>query len=417
MESTPLTIQRTSTLNIINTVGDFLYKLGINPFKLNADTILSKASSACDFNYDNPVMKEGLTRLVHSLQEESNLNTFGRIAAHQLINRNARMRFQIEKIFKQQPDIFDTPIKEPIIIIGFPRTGTTILHALLSQDYANRSPLAWECLIPHPLPPPENYQNNPQLDVVRREFSQLFSLVPDFKKKHYMEADAPQECIGIDALNFCSFQFLAQYTLHQYERWLFSDCNQSECMHWHRRFLQYLQSKGKVSERWLLKTPAHLMRLDAIFEVYPDAKIIMTHRHPSNTIPSTASLMSSVRTLYSDSEDPIKTGKECLLTWERYINKFMDDRKQLDKESQIIDLFFDDFANNQMSVVEQIYQRFNWDLSVQTRVNMKQFLLNEPKNKHGKHEYSLKQFAISDGDIKRHYAKYITFIEQIKNNS
>jgi len=83
-----------------------------------------------------------------------------------------------------------------------PRTGTTILHALLHKDSAHRSPLAWECLIPHPVPLLETREDNPSLNSIKKEFQQLFKLVPDFQKKHYMEANSPQECIGINMLDF-----------------------------------------------------------------------------------------------------------------------------------------------------------------------------------------------------------------------
>ncbi len=91
-----------------------------------------------------------------------------------------------------------------------------------------------------------------------------------------------------------------------------------ETMKFHKRFLQYLQSGGVKSERWLLKTPVHLMRLPEIFEVYPDAKIIMTHRPPEFVVASTASLISSVRSLYSNNEDPKRTGQEQADLWSLY---------------------------------------------------------------------------------------------------
>ena len=101
-------------------------------------------------------------------------------------------------------------IEQPVFIIGMPRTGTTILHAILHEDPAHRSPLAWECLLPYPAATPETFRDNEQLRTVEKEFSQLFKLVPDFRRKHYMEADSPQECLGITAFDFNSYQFSAQ---------------------------------------------------------------------------------------------------------------------------------------------------------------------------------------------------------------
>ena len=209
-----------------------------------------------------------------------------------------------------------------------PRTGTTILHALMHEDIAHRSPLAWECLLPYPVPTPENFHDNEALKTVTKEFDQLFKLVPDFKKKHHMEPDSPQECIGINALDFNTFQISAQVYVPSYMEWFFNEADRLSTMRFHKRFLQYQQSGGVKAQRWLLKSPVHLMRLTEIFEVYPDARIIMTHRHPSKVVASAASLISSVRSLYSDTEDPIRSGQEQAETWSKYFNRFLEDTWQ-----------------------------------------------------------------------------------------
>jgi hypothetical protein len=42
-------------------------------------------------------------------------------------------------------------------------------------------------------------------------------------------------------------------------------------------------------KRWVLKAPSHLLGLSALFQVYPDADIILTHRDPLKVLPSCAS--------------------------------------------------------------------------------------------------------------------------------
>ena len=90
---------------------------------------------------------------------------------------------------KKQDDwvivVLKEKIEQPVFIVGMPRSGTTILHAMLHEDPDHRSPQAWECLLPHPVPKPENYTDNEQLNTVRKEFGHLFKFVPDFLRKHY----------------------------------------------------------------------------------------------------------------------------------------------------------------------------------------------------------------------------------------
>ncbi len=409
-----LHIRRTSILKGINGFGKTLKKLGLDPFKMDADSIIAKARKRAAYDGPMPGLTEtGLHKLIRYIKEESGVNPFGAMASKTLFERTLYGRFKVEQVLAENPEIEKTEIKEPVFIIGMPRTGTTILHATMHKDPAHRSPLAWECLLPYPAPKPETYKDNEQLRRVAKDFDQLFKLVPDFQLKHYMTADSPQECLSVTALDFNSFQPTVQFYIPSYMNWFVNESDQLSTMRFHKRFLQYLQSGGVRSERWLLKTPVHLMRLPELFEVYPDARIIMTHRHPAKVVASTASLISSVRSLYGDNEDPARTGYEQAGLWSQFFERFMESRKKLGKEDQIIDLKFDDFVKDQIGVVKKIYDRFNWNLSDDTLARFRHFLNLNPKDKNGVHVYNLEDFGLTEEYINREYASYIDYIEQL----
>jgi hypothetical protein len=407
-------VQRSQTLKFINKTGKLLSTVGLDPFKLDSNQLLQKARSKAGTEaYTLDQMKKGLSILIDSINREAKPNSFGRLAAKTLFERTLIGRYKVEQHLRQHPEIEQTEISKPIFIIGMPRTGTTILHALLNQDPQNRSPLAWECLIPHPVPQLENYEDNAQVNSIKKEFEQLFKLVPDFKKKHYLAATEPQECLGITALDFTSFQPMAQFYTPSYLQWFSNEADQLSTMRWHKRFLQYLGSGGVIADRWLLKTPVHLNRLKELFQVYPDACVIMTHRDPKKVIPSAASLVSTVRSLYSDHEDPHQTGREQNGVWSQYLSSFVEDRKALQKEDQIIDLRFEDFVSDHMSVVQRIYDKFNLSLSPEAKNNMQQFLAKNPKDKHGAHTYTLEDFGVSEAQIKNSFEGYYKFLDQL----
>ncbi len=400
-------------LNIINGTGYALRKVRLDPFKINAENIIAKAKRKANFSGSIPKAEEGLKKLVFSINNEGNPNPFGALAVKGLLERILYGRYMIEQEMAKKTWIEDQKIEQPVFIIGMPRTGTTILHAILHEDPAHRSPLAWECLLPYPAATPENFRDNAQIHTVEKEFSQLFKLVPDFQRKHYMAYDSPQECLGITAFDFNSFQFSAQLYLPSYMNWFSNDSDMLGTMRFHKRFLQYLQSGGVKSDRWLLKSPVHLRRLPEIFEVYPDARIIMTHRGPADIVSSTASLISSVRTLYSDKEDANVTGQEQAELWSKYFDRFIESRKALDKEDQIIDLKFEDFVVDQVGTIEKIYERFGWDLTDEAVNNFKSFLKQNPKDKHGKHEYSLENFGLKEDEVNQQFSKYLEFYQQL----
>lgn len=407
-------IERSRGLNIMNGAGKFLNRLGFPIYNLDARSIVKKAKK--DANYAGEVSNElivGLEQLVHSINKESRINAFGSIALKGLLKRTLTSRLKVEQSLHDNPDILQSKITAPVFIIGMPRTGTTILHSLLHEDVNHRSPLAWECLLPSPVPEPSTFSDNPQLNTIKKEFGQLFKLVPDFQKKHHMTAESPQECIGITALDFNSFQTCAQVYIPSYLKWFAEESDQLQTMRFHRRFLQYLESGGVRSERWLLKTPVHMMRLSALFEVYPDAKIIMTHRDPAKVVPSAASLISSVRSLYSDYEDPARSGLEQLDFWKMSFDRFMADRAQLDKENQILDLHFNDFVQDQMACVDKIYSYFDWSLDDASRSKMKDFLASNPKGKHGSHEYCLEDFNLTQRQVSEEFKEYYSFLDKM----
>ena len=410
MYHSPIAIEHSATLKAANALGTLIQRCGIPLFELDRRRMLAKAAEAAGHAFADDCLTEGLDRLIASIQADAQLNPFGKFAVKTLLQRMADVRFKVERAIAERPEILDEPITEPLFIIGMPRSGTTILQALLNQDAAHRSPLCWECLLPHPAPTPENYRNNKRIDTVRTEFDQLAKLVPDFRRKHYMEADSPQECIGVTALNFTSFQFMGQAYLASYREWFLDAADQTANFRWHRRFLQFLQSGGVRTSRWLLKSPVHLMRLRALFDVYPDARIIMTHRHPAQIVPSVASLISSTRSLYSNHESVERTGRDQLRLWARYFDRFIEDRRQLDREDQFFDVLFDDFAADQMAVVRRIYDRFDWRLDGASAGRMEDFLRREHKDKHGAHDYSLEMIGVGPSEVESHYRSYLEFL-------
>src|SRR5690606_18395663 len=143
----------------------------------------------------------------------------------------------MEAARRAAPAIEQQPIRSPVFIIGLPRTGTTLLHGLMSQDPENRVPLTWEVMYP------ARQTQEPDGDLARRRTAARLAwadrLAPEFKRIHPIAPDLPQECIAITAQVFMSIQFHTTHNVASYQDWLERD-SQTLAYAFHRRLLQHL---------------------------------------------------------------------------------------------------------------------------------------------------------------------------------
>ena len=281
-------------LAVLNAFGRVFPQNG-SAFPTLAETaLLNKACRLTGLDdFGDESFRQPLGILLRSLRTDARLNLVGRIVAHNDIVRLLCNRLCLVADRKRHPGIADQIIARPLFITGLPRTGSTLLHALLAQDPAARAPQTWEVM--HPSPPPESarYRSDPRLARTARDLKWLDLLMPDFKKAHLIDASLPQECIAITGMAFISYVFESMFFVSSYRRW-HEDVDKLPAYEFHRQFLQHLQWRCPGTH-WVLKAPSHLMALDALFQVYPDAGIIMTHRDPVKVLASCASFTEMLR--------------------------------------------------------------------------------------------------------------------------
>src|SRR5580658_9750269 len=148
-----------------------------------------------DFGEDN--WTEGLDILLDGFQHEARLNDVGvEIATAETVNYLAT-RLAITAWRRDHPEVADGRIERPIVIVGQPRTGTTILFDLLAQDPALRAPLTWEVDRPIPPPEPSTYDVDPRIEEVQANIDLVETVMPGFTAFHPMGALLGQECVRI----------------------------------------------------------------------------------------------------------------------------------------------------------------------------------------------------------------------------
>lgn len=346
-----------------------------------------------------------LRRLLESYEAEAGLTLLGRIAARQDTVRLLSNRLRLHEDRRRHPEIAAQRIEAPLFVTGLPRTGTTLLHGLLAQDPGNRAPLNWEMIFPSPPPERAARRRDRRIDLAERQIRWFHRLAPEFQHIHPIGARLPEECLIVTSHSFLSFQFQTSHRVPGYQRWLEAQ-NLGPAYRQHRELLQQLQWHGPPRQ-WVLKAPAHLFGIDALFATYPDARVIMTHRDPLEVVGSVASLHTVLRATFSDTVDASEIGAEVCQRWAAGITRALRARDRGDiPGDRCADVMYADLVRDPIAAVRRLYARFDRPLTTTAEDRMRRFLAAHPKDRFGPHRYSLAQFGLEAERIREQYRSY-----------
>lgn len=397
---------RPPAVRALNLAGRALAALGLRVPSLDAEGLLAAASRATgldDFGADT--FRAGLRELLRGLEGEAQLTTLGRGMARAHVVGALATRLQLVDWRKRHPEVAAQRIQRPLFVLGMPRTGTTLLHGLLAQDPAARAPLTWEVAAPCPAPETASYASDPRIAAAQARERDIERVAPGFSAIHPSGALLPQECVSLTAPEFVSMQWEATYAVPSYQRWCEGQ-DHASVYRWHREFLQHLQSRH-AGAYWVLKTPAHLLTLDALFAEYPDARVVQTHRAPSQVVASLASLECALRGASTDAIEPRAQGEEAAALIERMLRAGAAARAaHPEREAQFFDLAYPDLVADPFGSVKRIYERFDLAFTGELESRMRSFLAANASDKHGVHRYSPASFGLDAAELERRYAFY-----------
>ena len=327
-----------------------------------------------------------------SLETEAQLTLFGRLMARNDLILWLSTRLQVMEWLKRHPEIEDQEVKAPMFIVGLPRSGTSILFELLAQDPDVGVPLMWEALQPCPPPEAATYTRDARIEFADAVFTQWNRVAPEFAAMHEMRGDIPAECGLIMAGSFISDHVGSLHQTPSYAMWC-AEADYLPAYQYHRKVLQVLQWRNPRA-RWLLKAPEHQVHLKTLLNVYPDARIVQTHRDPIQCMASTTSLMGTLYHMRSDQPFNAAMFENILMgeaTAQR-LEKVMDQRASgLIPAGNIADSRYQDLIDDPIGNIESLYRHFNLALSDQARAAMSAYLTAKPKGKFGAHRYPVQE--------------------------
>jgi hypothetical protein len=354
-----------------------------------------------DFGGDT--WQEGLEVLVDSVTRESALNELGESVMTDQIVGLLVNRLEVEQWFAHHPEIEEQEIVAPLFGLGLPRTGSTALSYLLASDTTRRSLRTWEAGRPCPPPETATEHSDPRIAAAQVNIDLTNEMFPGFEGMLPTSATGPQECILLMALDFRSQVFEGMTSIPAYSTWLLS-CDMEPAYRYHKRVLQLLQWRCPP-ERWWLKTPAHMHSIDALNQVYPDAKFVMTHRDVGKVLPSVCAVFEALSTILTTDPDPVAIGTHNSELWRHSLQRLIAFRDS-GNEGRFFDVSFGEVQRDPLIAVAKLYGELGDDLGVDARRRMQDWWLESSKERSGPHTYKAEAYGLDPARIREQFAFY-----------
>jgi hypothetical protein len=362
--------------------------------RLDVESIMAdarKKSGLDDFGDEGFV--EPLSVLVAALRDEAPLSAFGRLVSRHFLVQMLIGRLRLEELYRQHPEIEDEVIERPIIVAGLPRTGTTHLFNLLSQDSGLRWIPYWESLEPIPDPAEKLGKDGRDPRIKRGEGTLKFLewIMPLFNAMHEFTPEGPHEEIQLLAMDFTSVLFESSWHIPSYAKW-YQRADRRPAYAFLKRCLKALQYLDR-KERWLLKTPEHLLNIGALVETFPDATFVQTHRDPVRITSSLSVMIAYGSRMQQRDADPYEIARYWAARTEDFLRASVRDRHLL-PDSQVLDVHFDDFMADMKGTVRRVLDAAGREYTAETDAAIDRFLRENPRGKHGLVDYRLEDLGV-----------------------
>lgn len=373
--------------------------------KINANEILDQAKSETGLSdLGEPLFFEGLNRLIDSINNEASLNEIGIQAQPIRIQGLLSNRLRFEEDLKKFPEILDQEIIAPIVIVGLPRTGSTMTHRLLASDPNHTAMLWWEGRYPALLPGEKRGDIEARMELGKAEVDAVVAASPEALDIHPWDYKGADEEILLLEHNFLSTVPESFMALPSYSEWI-EEQDHTLAYEDLKKFIQYLQwqNPGREKKRWVLKSPHHLGFIDKMISVFPDAKIIQTHRDPIKTVPSFCSMCANLFEPLTTNFDKVFIGKHWSNKLTRALNHCMNISEQ--HPDNFLDLEFLNMIKDPIDEMKKIYEFIGESFGEKTEVAMEAWR-EENKHEMGAHKYSLEEYDLTESQINNNFAKY-----------
>jgi hypothetical protein len=317
-------------------------------------------------------------------------------------------RLQIYGYIQTHTEVVDAPVERPLIVLGMPRTGTTVISYLLDQDPSRRSLLHWQCVHPIPPAPAELLRTDPRCLALLEEQRKMLTFIKqaNMALPHWEDADGPTEDMFIHNQDFKGLSWDSFFATPRYAEWLFNETDMTSTYEYQKRYLQVLQSTAPGT--WSLKMPSHSVHIEALLKVFPDARLIWAHRDPYKATGSLANLWKLPKgmVMHPAAIDLEGMGRNAMAQMKDHVERPLRARDRIG-DDRFFHMYYSEMMRDPMDVMRRIYDWAGDELTPNIEARMQKWLAEHPQNRFALNSYSLDQYGLSVDMLKPVFAEYL----------
>ncbi len=348
----------------------------------------------------DPWFAESRRRLFSSFDQDAGLSLFGALAMRNEVRQCYRNMIDFETLLDANPEIKNEKIARPLFVLGFARTGTTLVQRLLSLHEDARYLAVWEGYIPYYGDEAcySSAKANECIKKAKRALALLDWLAPDMKIIHPMSVEDPDECYLLFRNYFSMPPGFDFAYVPGYWSWLESQ-PATYAYEAHKLQLQILQWQNRRGH-WVLKSPQHLAGLPALLQVYPDAQLVMTHRDPVEAVASYCSLIAVMWSVTAEKVDLQRVADYVISNAVR-AKRIADATLASLPDDRVCHIDYRDLTANPVATVANVYERFGYPQDVQLTTRMRAWMDAHPNGDKFRHKYRLSDFGLTEDEVRK----------------
>jgi hypothetical protein len=370
-----------------------------------ARALMAQARDATGLDaFGDDSFREGLEVLLASADAEARFTEAGKAAFDAQVVGLLASRLRVEDWYARHPEIDEQQIVAPLIGLGLPRTGSTALACLLAEDPAVRFVRNWEAHEPCPPPDSATEHADPRIDQARQALARRDRLFPRMKAMVPSTATGPCECQTFMGQDFKSALFQAFAWIPSYVRWLNHEADLVPTYTHVKRVLKLLQWHCPPTN-WRLKNPSHSLFIDALAQVFPDARYWMTHRDIAKVVPSVADLYFELSSAYCDTVDKAALARQNEAWTELGLQRVIAFR-DAGNDHRFFDIHFEPFQADPFPTLGRLYRFLGEPLGDEALARMHAWRQAMPRDQHGGHHYDAADFGIDPAALRDRFRFY-----------